>query len=239
LAIYKIYDTSGPVRRQSACEAPSFLSEPRRMQIHVARNGQRIGPFSLEEVNRQLAAGSLSLSDLAWYEGIPNWVALSQVPGVGTSGPVLGAAVPAVSSASRTVAADSNYGGFWIRLVAYVLDAIILGIPIAILRFALNPSDPSSGHPVLVFVLTVIIEVAYFAGFWSSGLQATLGQKICGLRVVSATDFGKVSFGRAVGRFFAMILSGLIFCIGFLMIAFTERKQGLHDMIAGTYVIKN
>jgi uncharacterized RDD family membrane protein YckC len=209
------------------------------MQIHVARDGHRMGPFSLEEVNRQLAAGSLGLSDLAWYEGIPNWVALSEVPGVGTTGSASGAAVPPVASVSGTVAADSSYGGFWIRLAAYILDVIILGIPIAILRFALNPSDPSSGHPVLVFVLTIVIEAAYFAGFWSSGLQATLGQKICGLRVVSASDFGKISFSRATGRFFAMILSGLIFCIGFLMIAFTERKQGLHDMIAGTYVIKD
>jgi len=198
-----------------------------------------MGPFSLEEVNRQLAAGSLGLSDLAWYEGIPNWVALSEVPGVGTTGSAPGAAVPPVASVSGIVAADSSYGGFWIRLAAYILDVIILGIPIAILRFALNPSDPSSGHPVLVFVLTIVIEVAYFAGFWSSGLQATLGQKICGLRVVSASDFGKISFSRATGRFFAMILSGLIFCIGFLMIAFTERKQGLHDMIAGTYVIND
>jgi uncharacterized RDD family membrane protein YckC len=209
------------------------------MQIHVARNGHRMGPFSLEEVNRQLAAGSLSPSDLAWYEGIPNWVSLSQVPGVGTSASVPDTAAPAVASASRTLVADSSYGGFWIRLVAYILDVIILGIPIAILRFALNPSDPSSGHPALVFVLTIVIEIAYFAGFWSSEWQATLGQKICGLRVVGATDFGKISFGRAVGRSFAMILSGLIFCIGFLMIAFTERKQGLHDMIAGTYVIKS
>ena len=209
------------------------------MQIHVARNGHRMGPFSLEEVNRQLAAGSLSPSDLAWYEGIPNWVALSQVPGVGTARSVEVAAASAVAPVSGAVAVDSSYGGFWIRLVAYILDVIVLGIPIAILRFALSPSDPSSGHPTLVFVPTVVIEVAYFAGFWSSEWQATLGQKICGLRVVSATDFGKISFGRALGRFFAMILSGLIFCIGFLMIAFTERKQGLHDMIAGTYVIKD
>ena len=197
-----------------------------------------MGPFSLEEVNRQLAAGSLGLGDLAWYEGIPNWVALSKVPGVGATGSVTSAVAPSIPSVSGTAVADWSYGGFWIRLAAYIIDVIIVGIPVAILRFALNPSDPSSGHPILVFVLTIAIEIAYFAGFWSSDFQATLGQKICGLRVVSASDFGKISFGRAIGRFFAMILSGLIFCIGVLMIAFTERKQGLHDMIASTYVIK-
>src|SRR5205807_6932466 len=191
---------------QTACEARRFLREPRHMQIHVARDGHRMGPFSLEEVNRQLAAGSLGLSDLAWYEGIPNWIALSQLPGVAAAATIPGAAVP-VMSASETIAPDSSYGGFWIRVAAYILDAIILGIPLAILNVALNPkpNDPSSSHPVLAFVLTFLIELAYFAGFWSSGLQATLGQKICGLRVVSASDFGKISFVRAAGRFFAMI----------------------------------
>ena len=56
------------------------------MQIHIARDGQPMGPFSLEEVNRQLAAGTLSLSDQAWYEGAAGWAPLSTVPGVGSSG---------------------------------------------------------------------------------------------------------------------------------------------------------
>lgn len=55
------------------------------MQIHIARDGQPVGPFSLEEVNRQLATGTLSLSDQAWYEGAAGWAPLSQVPGVSGS----------------------------------------------------------------------------------------------------------------------------------------------------------
>jgi hypothetical protein len=55
------------------------------MQIHIARNGQPLGPFSLEEVNRQLAAGTISLSDQAWYEGAAGWAPLSTVPGVSSS----------------------------------------------------------------------------------------------------------------------------------------------------------
>lgn len=57
----------------------------REMQIHIARNGQPTGLFSLEEVNRQLAAGTLSLSDQAWYEGAAGWAPLSTVPGVSNS----------------------------------------------------------------------------------------------------------------------------------------------------------
>ena len=52
------------------------------MQIHVARDGKELGVFSLEEINRQLAAGTLRLTDLAWYEGAAGWAALSTVPGV-------------------------------------------------------------------------------------------------------------------------------------------------------------
>jgi uncharacterized RDD family membrane protein YckC len=208
------------------------------MQIHIARDGHRMGPFPLEEVNRQLAAGSLSLSDLAWYEGIPNWIALSQVPGIAALGAMTGPGTPVGVAPQSPVGAA--YAGFWVRLVAYIIDVIILGIPLGILNVALRPgpNDPQSGHPFLLSVITLIIEIAYFAGFWSSGMQATLGQKVCGLRVVSASDFSRISFARGAGRFFGMILSGLILFIGFIMIAFTERKQGLHDMLAGTYVIK-
>ena len=55
------------------------------MQIHIARDGKATGPFSLEEVNRQLAAGTLALTDQAWYEGAPGWMPLSAVPGVGAA----------------------------------------------------------------------------------------------------------------------------------------------------------
>jgi hypothetical protein len=57
------------------------------MQIHIARDGKPMGPFSLEEVNRQLAAGTVSLSDQAWYEGAAGWAPLSTVPGVSAGGP--------------------------------------------------------------------------------------------------------------------------------------------------------
>ena len=52
------------------------------MQIHIARDGKQLGPFSLEEINRQIAAGTLSLTDNAWYEGAAGWAPLSTVPGV-------------------------------------------------------------------------------------------------------------------------------------------------------------
>lgn len=67
------------------------------MQIHIARNGKAMGPFSLEEINRQLAAGTLNLSDLAWYEGASGWIPLSSVPGV-TGGGVTPAPPPSAGA---------------------------------------------------------------------------------------------------------------------------------------------
>src|SRR5438270_8956070 len=76
------------------------------MQIHIARNGQAMGPFSLEEINRQLAAGTLSLSDQAWYEGAAGWAALSTVPGVSAAAPASASSVsPAVTTSAAPTAA--------------------------------------------------------------------------------------------------------------------------------------
>ena len=70
------------------------------MQIHIARDGKQTGPFSLEEINRQLAAGTLSLSDTAWYEGAAGWAPLSTVPGVtGGSANIPPAAPPSMTGA--------------------------------------------------------------------------------------------------------------------------------------------
>ncbi len=77
----------------------------------------------------------------------------------------------------------------------------------------------------------------YFALMESSSRQATLGKMLVGI-MVTDLDGGRISFGRATGRHFAMILSALTCYIGFVMAAFTERKQALHDMIAGTLVVR-
>ena len=68
-------------------------------------------------------------------------------------------------------------------------------------------------------------------------MQGTLGKKALGM-IVTDLDGGRIGFGRATGRYFAKILSALILGIGFIMVAFTQRKQGLHDLIASTLVYK-
>ena len=134
------------------------------------------------------------------------------------------------------------YGGFWIRLVAYLIDGVLLYLVTLPLGFFLPKTVSVEGGILwgaflLVGVTSVVLPWLYFAGFESSSMQGTLGKKVLGLKVIGS-DGNRISFLRATGRYFAKILSTLILGIGFIMIAFTEKKRGLHDMLAGTFVIK-
>lgn len=139
-----------------------------------------------------------------------------------------------------------NYAGFWIRVLAYIIDTFILMVAsgvlgamfgISMLGSGNDLSDPTGGANLLMNLVSIIIGVAYFAGMESSTWQATLGKKALGL-VVTDVSGNRITFMRGVGRYFAKILSAIILFIGFIMVAFTERKQGLHDILAGTLVLK-
>ncbi|HPN39317.1 MAG TPA: RDD family protein [Melioribacteraceae bacterium] len=95
---------------------------------------------------------------------------------------------------------------------------------------------------VILFVLiavigSIIISWLYFALMEASSKKATLGKMALGL-IVTDVNGVRLSFGRASGRYFGKILSGLILNIGFIMAAFTEKKQALHDILAGTLVLE-
>lgn len=132
------------------------------------------------------------------------------------------------------------YGGFWIRLVAYIIDAILLSIVVgvlaAILGVNLMEPDIEKYDPTLNLV-SFVIGWLYFALMESSERGATVGKMAVGLRVVTSNG-QRLSFLNATGRYFAKIISAIILFIGFIMIGFTDKKRGLHDMIAGTLVIK-
>lgn len=85
--------------------------------------------------------------------------------------------------------------------------------------------------------VSLLVTWLYYALCESSSWQGTVGKKVCGLRVTDMNG-SQINFGKATGRHFGKILSGLILGIGFIMIAFTEQKQGLHDIMAGTLVLR-
>ena len=144
----------------------------------------------------------------------------------------------------------ARYGGFWIRFVAFVIDAIAVGLvtgPVsAVIAIAAAMAGSAVAMPdVGVHVVRIVITMAfsslanwlYAALLESSSYQATLGKMALGLKVTDLEEH-RISFGRATARHFAKILSGLLLMIGFIMAGFTERKQALHDMLAGTLVIR-
>lgn len=208
------------------------------MQIYLKKDEEeRVGPFALEEVNRQLAAGALHPSDQAWYEGSPGWRALLSIPGVIMPGGASSSAVP-VSMAMPATIGSTSYAGFWIRTLAYVIDLLILVIVSELILLPLK-SLPEGAVPLIAVFIPLLVCFAYMPAFWSSSRQATIGQMICGLKVVNAITGTRISVLRAFGRWLALLLAMAILFIGVIMVAFTERKRGLHDMLAGTYVVKD
>jgi len=131
------------------------------------------------------------------------------------------------------------------RFLAYVIDSLLLSAILLPLGFILGlvmaaSIDPNSSEMMLANMMVNVGSLAvgwlYNALLESSSWQGTVGKKVLGLRV---TDLAgqRISFGKASGRYFGKILSGMICFVGFIMVAFTEKQQGLHDLMAGTLVL--
>lgn len=163
--------------------------------------------------------------------------------------------VPMVAAPAGTL-----YAGFWLRVVAAIIDGLLLGIPTAVIFFiffaSAIPSLMQHQQDPMAIVLTILprlilLVVVYLAGAWlywalmeSSSWQATLGKKALGLYVTDMAG-NRATFARTSGRFWAgrgiaMVpyLGGLYFLISCIMAGFTERKQALHDMIANCLVMR-
>jgi uncharacterized RDD family membrane protein YckC len=138
------------------------------------------------------------------------------------------------------------YGGFWIRVLAYIIDVMIVQFASSILiavgmgvMFAAVGVDESFvvASVIALYTSLLVLNWLYFAIMESSRWQGTVGKQA--LKLIVTDQYGeRIGFGRATGRYFAKILSGMIFLIGYFMVGWTERKQGLHDLVAGTLVQK-
>jgi uncharacterized RDD family membrane protein YckC len=162
--------------------------------------------------------------------------------------------------AGLAVSRGFSYAGFWLRVVASLIDGVIMGIaggvlfvPLFFLTGAAAHFDgmiESHGKPdpaiivgfigmILVFAaVSLLIQWLYHAYLESGEKQATWGKQALGLYVTDLMG-NPISFGRSSGRFFAKIVTGMIpLGIGYIMAGFTERKQALHDMIASCLVLR-
>lgn len=156
---------------------------------------------------------------------------------------------------------NTNYAGFWLRLVAIIIDGIIIGVaqsfifvPILAalgLGFAnsvetMDISDPDQAAGIMAsvmammggyWILSLTIQVLYSTLMESSKFQATVGKLALGLKVTDLQG-NKLDFTKALIRNLCKIISNFTLLIGYIMAGFTEKKQALHDMIASTLVLK-
>ena len=142
-----------------------------------------------------------------------------------------------------------TYAGFWVRFGAILIDTVVIGLGVVILGIisgivvALVSPDAldnpaSDWFGILANLGQSIVSAAYFVFMHSSSKQATLGKMALGLKVTDL-DGGRIGVGKSFLRLIGTFVSAVLLMIGYLMVAFTERKQGLHDKIAGTLVVRN
>ena len=127
-----------------------------------------------------------------------------------------------------------NYGGFWIRFVAYLVDSLIVTIGFVGVMLLIGAMGLELAGAEVIFLVFAIL---YWALMHSSKRQATIGKSLCGLKV-GGPNGERISVGRALGREAAKIISSLTMLIGFVIAAFTRNKQALHDFVASTYVVR-
>lgn len=242
------------------------------MEIRIHRDGSDFGPYSLEELRQYLASGQIIPTDLAWYQGAPDWMPVTQVPGLnpkpvtppmaapqmppsmppmGPPGmPPMGApqampAMPPMMGMPQMPMGGGyvTYAGFWKRVAAYIGDALILGIINSLIGGAMLGSVIKTNDPQKIlaaslgfYALVLPITALYFILMESGAGQATLGKRMVGI-IVTDLNGQRISFLKALGRLAGKIVSGAILYVGFMMAGFTEKKQGLHDLMAGTLVV--
>jgi uncharacterized RDD family membrane protein YckC len=222
-------------------------------QWYYTRNQQQMPtPVTWETLQGLAANGTLTAQEMVWQEGMAEWAPAASVPGLL---PAVAAASPyAQSPYSQPMGAGptplaymSNpaggvqYANFGQRLLAWLIDYLVnlgigfvVGLVIGVIFAAAKAGDTAG---LVAGLIGWVISWLYYALQESSAAQATLGKRALSLTVTDMQG-NRISFGRATGRFFVKLLSGLTLGIGFLMVAFTERRQGLHDMVASTLVLK-
>lgn len=135
-------------------------------------------------------------------------------------------------------AARPRYAGFWLRFAAYLIDIALLFIVEVVLAIGVLVMAPHDVRALAnVLPVSSAIAWAYFALFESSPLRATVGKYALGL-YVSDVRGDPIGFGRATARYWLKLLSNLTLLVGWIMAGFTPRKQALHDILAGTLVLR-
>jgi uncharacterized RDD family membrane protein YckC len=128
-----------------------------------------------------------------------------------------------------------NYAGFGIRFVAVFIDGILLQIVQIALSYMLYGNWSFGDEPLEVTLAGLFLGIAYTVGMQSSKTQGTLGKMAVGIKVGDENG-NRITALNALGRYLASFISAITIGIGYLMVIWDDKKQGLHDKLAGTYV---
>ena len=244
--------------RHGPVEADVLRDKFRRNELDLGSLVWREGmsqwqPLSAMAEELQLlvpAAAGTGIDLRADYQAIEDGTAVAKASAAAPS-PY---AAPASATTGEAVVNGGEivYAGFWKRVAAYFIDSLIVGIVGGVVAMVIGMvlgigmagvgggSDAMGAGFIAIQLLTNLVSIglaaAYYAGFHASSGKATLGKMAVGIKVVRSNG-ERITIARGIGRYFAAMLSGLILCIGYLMAAFTERKQSLHDMICDTLVV--
>jgi uncharacterized RDD family membrane protein YckC len=145
----------------------------------------------------------------------------------------------------ETSAGSLPYASFWQRVGASLIDGILLFVATLLgswsVGFLYGASAGGNANLETAEGLGTVVGIAipwlYFALMESSSRQATLGKTCAGI-IVTDDQGERISFGKATGRFFGKYLSAIIFLVGYIMAAFTPKRQALHDILAGCLVLQ-
>ncbi|MHC4118405.1 MAG: RDD family protein [Planctomycetota bacterium] len=208
-------------------------------QWYYVVDGQRVGPIAENNLFQMFRGGRLRPDTMVWTSELKDWMEARSVAGLLENA----ARMPRPFQQGYQAAAPSAqlYAGFWKRFAAALIDSIVLMAGGFIVGFGIGivygaTMETAEGLEFFCNIIGVILGWLYNAVFESSAKQATLGKMALGIKVTDLAG-NRISFARATGRHFGKIISTVLLFIGFLMIAFTERKQGLHDMMAECLVV--
>jgi uncharacterized RDD family membrane protein YckC len=188
------------------------------------------GPYKGHVLKEMIEAGSIGAASLVAKVGATQWTAVADVP-------AFAACLPAGGRAPL------KFAGFWMRLLAYVIDVILVyilsfvaGLVLGVVFIAAGVDGSSSAMQAIIVLVAIAVALFYYIYFLSGSWQATPGKRICGIHIIRV-DGRRVTGPLALGRYLSYLISSLPLGIGFLMVAFTEQKKGLHDIICGTRVV--
>ena len=185
--------------------------------------------------------------------------ARSPVLATSVAAPVGGSAAALPAYAGYAALPRAEYAGFWLRFLALLIDNVVMGIGFVLILVPLifltglggllsqiHPDEELNDAGIFVLIgliflaatVSLVFTWLYHALMESSEWQATVGKKALGL-VVTDMAGQRVSFARSTGRHFGKIITNMVpFFIGYIMAGFTEKKQTLHDMLAGCLVLR-